>query len=276
MKIEIINSLTETNLKGVAWQIEQVRSGNSDELWLATPHEDAAHLIKKLGLNPHRVFDIYAQSYLSEIDETKGIWWGELPVPNEAQLIINKDWTKSIVSRGKQLATVRWFGDSKRIVQAVVWQDSDGKIDYKDIYLRDGRLFAKQYFSEGKLLESDFYFGHPEVVVSDYYFEGKRNFVYVAGQKYASAEKYMMNTLSKYAGNDYNVTQLQREMRYVPKRTTLTILDELSNEKRDIWSQLTVILKDNQHVITRILVDQKNYLKLRMTGLPMKKVHRRN
>ncbi|QEA58936.1 glycosyltransferase [Leuconostoc koreense] len=276
MKIEIIDSLTQTNLKGVAWQIEQVKSGNSDELWLATPHEDAVHLIQKLGLNPRSVFDIYAQAYLSEIDETKGIWWGELPVPNEAQLVINKDWTKSIVSRGQQLATVRWFGDSKRIVQAVVWQDSDGQIDYKDIYLRDGRLFAKQYFSEGKLLQSDFYFGHPEVMVSDFYFEGKRNFVYVAGQKYASAEKYIVNTLSKYTENDYNVTQLQREMGYVPKRTTLTIIDELSDDKRDIRNQLTDVLKNNQHEITRVLVDKNDYLKLRMMGLPVKKVRRRN
>ena len=70
MRIEMINALTYSDAPGVAWQIERVRTGKSDALWLATPHEDAVHLVKKLGLLPEQVYDMYAQRYLTAIDDT--------------------------------------------------------------------------------------------------------------------------------------------------------------------------------------------------------------
>lgn len=276
MKIEIINALTDVNQKGPAWQIEQVKSGDSDELWLATPHEDAVYLVKNLGLDPTKVFDIYAQAYLTDIDETTGIWWGDLSVPNDAQLVVYPDWSKYVISQGQVLAKVRWFGHSKRIVQAVVWQDIDGEIDYKDIYLRNGKLFAKQYFSEGQLLNTNFYFGQNNVMVEDYYFEGQRNFVYAQQQKYASAENYILHTLAQYPENDYRITQLQRVPNLSPKRTTLTIIDDIVDEQGRILPNLEKILKDDTHNVSSVLVDKKNYRLLRLSGLPVKKVHRLN
>lgn len=95
--IEIINSLAYTNFPGIAWQIEQVRSGKSDALWLATPHEDATDLVRKLGLDPTYVYDMYAQRYLEDIDNENGLWWTDLPVPDGAQFMINRDGTNGRV-----------------------------------------------------------------------------------------------------------------------------------------------------------------------------------
>ena len=57
MMIEMINALTYSDAPGVAWQIERVRTGKSDALWLATPHEDAVHLVKIRPPNTRRVIN---------------------------------------------------------------------------------------------------------------------------------------------------------------------------------------------------------------------------
>lgn len=91
MKVELINSLVYQNFAGIKWQIEQVANGHSDELWLATPHEDAVSLIEAHHIAPEKVFDVYRQQYLTEIDVSKGIWWSDLSVPNDAQIVVNQD-----------------------------------------------------------------------------------------------------------------------------------------------------------------------------------------
>lgn len=273
MTIEIINSLSYTNFPGIAWQIEQVKAGKSDALWLATPHEDAAYLLTKIGLDPALVYDMYAQCYLENIDSKNGIWWTDLPVPNNAQFVINKDRTKSIISRGHELARVRWFNDSKRIVQAVVWYDLDGKIDYKDIYRRDGKLFAKQYFSAGNLLTSDFYFGHESVQVRDFYFENHRNFVYANDQKYALAEDYIAQVGNKFSLDTFNVTQLGREINFAPQNTRLTIVGGVLDEKGKVWPNLALILRDVTHKIRQVTVTQSDFDSLKALGFSTHKLH---
>ncbi|ORI53112.1 glycosyltransferase [Leuconostoc pseudomesenteroides] len=273
MKIEIINSLSITQLDGIAWQIEQVKLGHSDELWVATPHEDAVYLIKKMGLPPDKVFDMYGQQYFSTIDETKGIWWSDLAVPNESQIIINQDGTKSIMSCGRELAKVRWFSHSKRLVQAVTWYDGDGKIDYKDIYRRDGRLFAKQYFSEGELLQSDFYLGNNKVVVQDFYADGHCNLVVAFGHKFRRQSDYIADVGNQHVNNQYNVTQLGRSIDFAPQKTKLTLFYDVTDKNGRILKEVSAILKNKHHPIEVILVKPQDAITLKMSGLPGQKVH---
>ncbi|MBZ5959918.1 glycosyltransferase [Leuconostoc gasicomitatum] len=272
MTIEIINSLTYTDSPGVAWQIERVKSGKSSALWLATPHEDAAYLLVKMGLNPALVYDMYAQRYVENINSEDGIWWTDLPVPNNAQLILNKDRTKSIMSFGHEIARVRWFNDSQRIIQAVVWYDLDGKIDYKDIYRRDGKLFAKQYFSEGNLLESDFYVGQKVVQIRDFYFENHRNFVYAYDQKYPQAEDYIASVGNKWPSETFNITQLGREIHFAPKNTTLTIIGGVLDEKGQVWHNLALVLREEAHKIKQVIVTQRDFDVLKSLGFATHKL----
>lgn len=272
MTIELINSLTYSDLPGVAWQIEQVRSGQSDVLWLATPHEDAAHLARKLGLLPTQVYDMYAQSYLTEIDDTQGIWWTDLPVPDEAQFLIYPDWTKHIVSHGYERARVRWFNDAQRLVQAVIWLNVAGKVDYKDIYQRNGALFAKQYFSAGALQQSDFYFGKQSVQVRDFYFEGQRDFVFAYDQKYDSAANYLAYVGQRLAKEGVHVTQMDRTLTFVPAQSTLTLIDGVCDDQGRLYPQLENILSDTTHPITIVRVTSSDYHLLQERRLPLHKV----
>lgn len=270
--IEIINSLAYTHLRGVAWQIEQVKSGNSAELWLATSHEDAPYLVWQLGLDPTRVYDMYAQRYLENVDNQNGLWWTDLKVPDGAQFVINGDGTKNIVSRGHVIAHVRWFKDSPRIVQAVIWQDPDGKIDYKDIYRRDGKLFAKQYFSEGQLLESDFYFGQSTVHVRDFYFENHRNFVYAYDQKYEQADVYIAHIKDQWAQYTFNITQLGREISFASENTVLTLVDGVLDEQGQLRPDVVAILDDPRHKIQQVRLSQSDLDILVSRGIATYKV----
>ncbi|CAH1854766.1 glycosyltransferase [Convivina intestini] len=272
MKVELINSLDFLNFPGIGWQIEQVKTGKSDELWIATPHEDAANLVKGLGLDPKRVYDMYSRAYLSDVDETQGIWFTDLPVPNEAQAIINDDWTKSIISQGHELAKVRWFANSQRLVQAVSWQDADGQIDYKDIYQRDGSIFAKQYFSEGQLLESDFYVGAKEPQACDFYFEGQRNFVYANGQKYANAEDYVAAVGNSFPENEYRITQVGREIDFAPANTVLTLPESVVDDQGNILGNLMNVLNNPDHKIKKVQVKPRDFAVLRKARLKLNKV----
>ncbi|CAK8054182.1 glycosyltransferase [Eupransor demetentiae] len=272
MKIEMINSLDYLDFPGVRWQIEQVKSGKSDELWLATPHEDAAALVKNLGLKPEQVYDMYARAYVTDADDKNGIWFTDLPVPNEAQLVINDDWTKSMVSNGHELAKIRWFANSQRIVQAVAWQDSDGQIDYKDIYQRDGRLFAKQYFSEGELLESDFYIGQRQAQTRDFYFEGQRNFVEAEGKKFPSAEAYLANLGDSFHANQYRITQVGREIDFAPLNSVLTFPEGVQDAQGNIYANLAGILQEAKHKIQHVEVRQADYDLIKAAGLPTDKL----
>ena len=238
MMIEMINALTYSDAPGVAWQIERVRTGQSDALWLATPHEDAVHLVKKVGLLPEQVYEMYAH----------------------------------IVSRGYDRARVRWFNDAQRFVQAVIWLDLAGKVDYKEIYQRNGALFAKQYFSAGELQQSDFYFGKQNVQVRDFYFEGHRTFVYAYDQKYASAAGYLAAVCQRWPQAQFNVTQLDRTLAFVPKQTTLTLVDGVLDAKGRLRAQLADILRDDTHPVTTIRVSEQDYQALQVLGLPLQKV----
>jgi len=273
MTIEMINSLSDTNSAGVRWQIEQVRLGLSSALWFATPHEDAVYLVKKLGINPKKVYDIYAQSYLSDSDDTKGIWWTNLLVPSDAQFVINTDWTKNIMQQGRESASLRWFSDAQRIVQAVIWKDLAGKIDYKDIYRRDGKLFAKQYFSSGELLVSDFYFGQQAVQVQDFYFNKKRNLVYAGGESFSTAEAYLKAGLRLSSATPINITQLDREVDLVPPHTTLTLIAGVLDDQGQIAKKLVDILQDDTHAIDYVQVTQTDFEFLQRNQLPTKKLH---
>ena len=274
MKVELINSLVYQNFAGIKWQIEQVANGHSDELWLATPHEDAVSLIKAHHIAPEKVFDVYRQQYLTEIDVSKGIWWSDLSVPNDAQIVVNQDWTSSVVSLGSELAQVKWFPQSTRIVQAVSWLDTDGKLDYKDIYHRDGTLFARQFFSEGDLLESDFYQTTGELSTVDYYFNGARNFVVHGQSQFSSADTYLLDVMSSFPEVTFDITQLGRELDFAPDNTQLIMPAGVIDDQGQIYPNLIQILTNDQHKIKRVIVSKDDYQRLIKAGYASNKLEK--
>lgn len=273
MRVGLINTFDEQTDSAVAWQIEQVRTGNLDELWLASPHEDAYQIAIDLGLELHQVYDLYSQTYLAEQVDGEGLWFYDLPVPNQAQLVVNQDWSKSIVSSGRVLADVRWFANSNRLVQAVTWLTAAGQVDRKDIYQRNGRLFAKQYFHNGQLLQSDFYLDAKKILVQDFYFQGLRNLVIdQRGQQYPSAENYLKAVMMAKKNYQIQISRFGREFDLAIPGTTLVLPTGVLDEQQEIIPALKEVLLQKNHVITKVLVRPADYAILESAGLPLNKV----
>ncbi|AVH75793.1 hypothetical protein [Weissella koreensis] len=274
-KVEIINSLDYLNYEGIKWQIENVVSGKSDELWIATPHENASNILANYGLNikNNNVFDIYTNEYLKPISKKDGIWWTDLNVPNQAQLVVSDKWTKSLTSHGEKLAEIRWFNDGSRIVQAVIWLNENGEIDYKDIYRRDGSLFAKQYYSEGHILQSDFYDQNGvNISTSDFYFENDINMVLHNNTKYTNSNEFIKSLLSGKQGYEFNITQLGRELSFIPDESTLTFIDTIVDQDNSIKGNIYNLLDDDNHKIKRINLSTQNYHELQTRDLISNKI----
>lgn len=273
MKIEIINSLNFAKLPRVAQQINDVKKGKSDELWLATPHSDAHKIISELGLNPSQVFDIYTQSYFTPIDETKGIWWTDLDVPVGAQIVVNQNWTKSVALLGHEIARVNWYEASQRIVSDVDWLDNNQQIDYKDVYRRDGSLFSRQYYSENSFLQIDFYNkSGSDICVRECYFQGKCNFVLANNQKFQSPESYIAAVGNRRSDTVFNIAEMGREIHFAPKHTQLSLLDSVLDDNSRIYGNLETLLKSDQDKISNVLVSASSYEILKKAGLPLNKV----
>lgn len=273
MKVALINSFDERNQQAVAWQINQVLAGELDELWLATPHEDAVQIARDLGLELHQVFDLCSQSYLADQVAGEGLWFYDLKVPNQGQLVVNQDWTKSISVAGHLVADVRWFANSNRLVQAVTWQNAGGQVERKDIYQRNGRLFAKQYFSNGQLLQSDFYVGFDQLVCQDFYFQGMRNFVLDQRQRhYDSAENYLEHVIAKQGHCDVQISTVNRCLVLAPTGSTLALPQGVLDEQGNVWPDLVMVLKKQKYGVSRVLVAKSDHEKLKKAGLPLDKV----
>lgn len=261
MKIELINSLSYTDFPGIQKQIARVKSGVSDELWIASQHEDAAYLLKnKLGidLNQIKVFDMINQEYLAPIDEQKGLWWADVPLPNQAQLNITKQWDKLIISQGKVIGQMEWFPNSQRFVRSVTWYDFDGQIDYRDIYRRDGTLFATQYFSSGEVLEMNLFNSKHVLSNRFFYFNQKLNFVISDKlETFDGNDAYIKAFAEKYHQYEFIVAQLGRELSFAPQNSVLDMTAGIKDSDGHIFGNLLHVMKETQPKFKRILVDSE-------------------
>ncbi|MGX7052386.1 glycosyltransferase [Leuconostoc palmae] len=273
MTIEIIKSLVDAQLYDVAWQIARVKSGQSEELWVTTPHEDASFLAEKLGLPLNKVFDVYSQQYLCELKVHLGIFWTDLPVPNNAKFIMDKDGSKYVVSFGRVIAKIRCFNGSPRIVQSVTWLTSSGDIDYKSIYQRDGHLFAVQYFNDNKLFVTEYYFGYGDRKVTDFYNESQRDFVYAFNDKYESFEHYVADVLHRVTNNMFNLTRINNLLTLLPNNTIITFVDGITDEHGEIKPIIKQLLSQSKKYFVEIRVTTKDYDLLEMSGLNHKTHH---
>lgn len=182
-------------------------------------------------------------------------------------------WTKSLTSHGEKLAEIRWFNDGSRIVQAVIWLNENGEIDYKDIYRRDGSLFAKQYYSEGHILQSDFYDQNGvNISTSDFYFENDINMVLHNNTKYTNSNEFIKSLLSGKQGYEFNITQLGRELSFIPDESTLTFIDTIVDQDNSIKGNIYNLLDDDNHKIKRINLSTQNYHELQTRDLISNKI----
>lgn len=198
MKAELIKSLDQRNEPAVAWQIEQVRLEKADYLLIYTPHEDAVAIVTALGLKVEQVIDLASQAILAAEATGKGQFLFDYPVPNQGRIEAGPNGTIRFESAGFEIAQVILYSDSPYSIQSITWLTTGGQASRKTIYQRNGRLFAQQYYSQGRLLQSDFYFGHHEPFLSNFYQNGQNDLTVVKDQKYPHYDAVVSAYLEKH------------------------------------------------------------------------------
>ncbi|MDD9138374.1 hypothetical protein H7198_01940 [Fructobacillus sp. CRL 2054] len=272
MKIELIESLDKRAEPSVAWQIEQVRRGQADCLFLLNPHEDAKSICESLGLKDSQVFDMASRESLESVPGGSGRFLFDIKVPNQGQINLDEEGAVNFSSAGQRIANVVLFSNSHYLVQAIAWLDQDGHVSRKDVYRRNGQLFAQQYFNRGELLESDFYFGHDIAVLSDFYFLGRRNFSRVFGISYPSYEAAQQDYFAKIEGeSEVEITKIG-SLGTIAKKAVLALPQGLFDENEAVDAEVQMILENPSYPIDEVRVSAEDYQKAERLGLPLYKL----
>lgn len=266
MKIELVNNLIFAHYQGIKWQIDQVNDQKSDQLWVATSHPDLLKLVQKLGLDPKKVYDIQANRYLEEnFNNQNELYWSDLKLPNNAQRIVNDDWTISIFDQGQEIGRMKWFENSNRIVEEVSWLDIDGVLNRKETYQRDGQLFSVTYYNENEPLQIDYYFGLGQLKLTEFFYQNNINFVKDYGRNIESdnPDDYIKKVLDADShGNQYTITMMGRELKFAPDRSTLKLPYSVIGEDNLVIPNLSNLINSKQTNIEKIIVDSKTYSRL--------------
>lgn len=265
MKIELVNNLVFAHYEGIKWQIDQVKNGKSDQLWVASSHPDLLKIVKDLGLDPNKVYDIQAGRYLSDKSDKNELYWADVKLPNHAQRVVNEDWSVSIVDRGQEIGRMKWFPRSNRIVEEVIWLDYDGVVDKKEVYQRDGQLFSVNFYSNNQPLQIDYYFGTGKLKLSEFFYDGYVNFIkdYDREIEVDNVDIFIKTILEEnFSDNDYTVTMLGRELDFAPDDTTLKIPYAALEEDGTITNNLVNAIESPRENIKKIIVDSATNDKL--------------
>lgn len=272
MQIQLIDSLDQNRKPEVAWQIDQVKSGQSDELWIATPHENAVAICEDLGLSLDKVVDMASRTRLSDMPKGKGYFLFDLPVPNDGQMTFEKDGTVSLMSKGVRMANIVLFSGSSYLVQAISWLTPSGAVSRKVVYQKNGQIFCRQYFNRGSLLESDYYFGQEEAPVKDYYFNGRRNFSSVFGEDYPSFEAGLQDYLSESASDDEIVVTEPHRLATLVQKMVLACPEGVFDADGRLKEAIDMMIENDQHPVKEIWLGGRDFDSLKSQDYPLSKV----
>ncbi|MBS9338461.1 hypothetical protein G6R29_02260 [Fructobacillus sp. M2-14] len=272
MQIQLIDSLDHNRLPAVAWQIDQVKKGVSDELFIATPHENSVGICEELGLPLEKVVDMASRKRLSEIPAGDGYFLDDLKVANDGQRVFENDGTVSLVTCGRRIASVVLFSGSSYLVQAVSWLNQAGQVTRKDIYQKNGQLFCKQFYNRGSLLESDYFFGEEKAVVKDYYYNNRRNFSIVFGEEYPSFEAGLQDYLSASASTAEVVVTDSNRLSTLGQNMVLACPDGVFDQNGKVLPDVLMMMENDQHPVKTIWASGSDLTRLASQNLPMDKI----
>ncbi|MDF7636740.1 hypothetical protein PT274_00480 [Leuconostocaceae bacterium ESL0958] len=257
MEVQVLQSLTDWQEPGPAWQIARVKAGLAAELWLLNPHEDGAYLAAQAGLDPARVYDLYRQCYVSEEANGAGRWLHELGLPNAAQIVLQQDGGPAIVDQGQVLAQIRLFESANQLVQAVSYQNRQGLLTQKAIYLRNGERFAQQLFARGQLQKTTFYH-RGQMVVQEYYQERQLCLLLdAAGRAYPSRLGYLNELLAaNRAQQDQQLVTTDATLLAgtLPASTILARPQGLADEQGTLAAPIQALLQQQQPALGALWV----------------------
>lgn len=218
------------------------------------------------------------------IDPDSYLFFNQVPVPTGSKVIINDDWTVSVIYNGDEIAQEKWFQGTRRSVRELKYLNADGTTDYLEEYAADGKLHSTLYYDDGKLQEIAFCDDAQRVVLQYFFYEGKLNFVTVtnpdSGQvesRYATMNDFLIETLADFLKPQDTVVirYMARELTVLRRSRSYNIL-VLSEPPRDesgqIRGNLAAILNNEIDWIHEVRVSPAYYEDLEESGLPMTKV----
>lgn len=274
--------LTDVELGSDGWEKVQknLKKRPGKVLTLASEN-DFRDVLKAAGLQGINVIDRVTKRHY---DPDSYRFFNETPVPTGANVVVNEDWTKSVLLDGEEIAEQNWFDDTRRAVMDVEYNNPDGTLDYIEEYASDGSVFSNIFYYENKITEIEFFNNKAQVVLRYFYYEEDLNLVVVEDPKthqvlrrYDDLDGFLVDELKgllkptdtvylHYLGLEVDSLRLSRS------HNVIELVEPPLDENGEVRGNLAAIMTNEIPWIQEVIVQIAYYQDLVASGLPMDKV----
>ncbi|GEK29086.1 hypothetical protein [Furfurilactobacillus siliginis] len=109
----------------------------------------------------------------------KHLFFSKVPTVTGSDIFLEEDGTVSVIANGETIGQVSLFPNTRRLVQSIVYFNSDGTRDFMEEYTFDGQLFSRLFYYENAVQQICFFNDQQRVVLRFYFYQGVINLVTV-------------------------------------------------------------------------------------------------
>ncbi|RRG18677.1 hypothetical protein D3P96_01445 [Weissella viridescens] len=211
-------------------------------------------------------------------------FFNDVPVPTWAKIDMTQDGSILVTDQGDVIAREYLFGNTRRAVQDVRYNNPDGTLDYIEEYAFDGTVFSNLFYSDNQLQEIVFYNSDVQPVVRYYFYESVINFITIEDPKthavlkdYANLEDFLVDQVAQLVTKDDTVVfhymgVEMNSLREAKSHNVLEMAESVLDENGNVRGNLAMILQGQLDYIDEVRVDSQGYEDLKQSGVPMDRV----
>lgn len=211
-------------------------------------------------------------------------FFNDVPVPTWAKIDMNQDGSILVSDQGDVIAREYLFGNTRRAVQDVRYNNPDGTLDYIEEYAFDGTVFSNLFYADNQLQEIVFYNSDVQPVVRYYFYEGVINFVTIEDPKthavlkdYENLDAFLVDQVAQLVTEDDTVVfhymgVEMNSLREAKSHNVLEMAESVLDENGNVRGNLDLILQGQLDYIDEVRVDSQDYHDLEQSGVPMDRV----
>lgn len=211
-------------------------------------------------------------------------FFNDVPVPTWAKIDMNQDGSILVSDQGDVIAREYLFGNTRRAVQDVRYNNPDGTLDYIEEYAFDGTVFSNLFYADNQLQEIVFYNSDVQPVVRYYFYEGVINFVTIEDPKthavlkdYENLDAFLVDQVAQLVTEDDTVVfhymgVEMNSLREAKSHNVLEMAESVLDENGNVCGNLDLILQGQLNYIDEVRVDSQGYHDLEQSGAPMDRV----
>ncbi|WP_419153912.1 hypothetical protein [Weissella viridescens] len=211
-------------------------------------------------------------------------FFNDVPVPTWAKIDMNQDGSILVSDQGDVIAREYLFGNTRRAVQDVRYNNPDGTLDYIEEYAFDGTVFSNLFYADNQLQEIVFYNSDVQPVVRYYFYEGVINFVTIEDPKthavlkdYENLDAFLVDQVAQLVTEDDTVVfhymgVEMNSLREAKSHNVLEMAESVLDENGNVRGNLDLILQGQLDYIDEVRVDSQGYHDLEQSGVPMDRV----